>query len=396
MPLRSMSTPKEPGTQNQPSPIAVVDLETTGLFPQRDRIVEIAVVTLDPADMNVLDEFDTMLNPERDIGARHIHGISPNMVVGAPTFGEIASTLAKRLHNAILVFHNSSFDLDFLNQEFMRAGGDFHPGNPLCTYRATHQKLTVACRDHNIRMENTHSALGDARATAALARKVLDISGAKNARVRIQTPYQAVHTLRRHGASINHLGRIVERARYPDTDELTRDYLAGLDYVLDDFVIDAVEQDILDELAKMLGLTPAQRREAHSAYFQSLVAAAQRDNVITIEEHRLLSKVHATLDLPTADLPAVDDGSEINMADLPAGTCICFSGEVFVDDVHIPRAQLEDRARDAGLMPVANVTKKRGGVLVTSPDSSSGKARNARKWGIPIVSPAQFLAQCCP
>lgn len=50
--------------------------------------MEIAVVALSLPDLSICDEFDTLLNPERDIGAQHIHGISPDMVVGAPTFRE--------------------------------------------------------------------------------------------------------------------------------------------------------------------------------------------------------------------------------------------------------------------------------------------------------------------
>ena len=44
------------------------------------------MVTLSLPDLSICDEFDTLLNPERDIGAQHIHGISPDMVEGHPPF----------------------------------------------------------------------------------------------------------------------------------------------------------------------------------------------------------------------------------------------------------------------------------------------------------------------
>ena len=116
----------------------------------------------------------------------------------------------------------------------------------------------------------------------------------------------------------------------PETDEATRLYLNALDYVLDDFVIEAAEQDTLDELAATLDLTPHQRREVHAAYFQSLVDAAQRDNVITAAEHRLLQKVHAALMLPAGDLPKADEAN-ISGSTIPMGTSVCFSGEAFMD-----------------------------------------------------------------
>ena len=53
---------------------AVIDVETTGLHNQ-DRIVEIAIVTLDQ-DLTVVDEFDTLVDPGRDVGPTGIHGIT--------------------------------------------------------------------------------------------------------------------------------------------------------------------------------------------------------------------------------------------------------------------------------------------------------------------------------
>ena len=383
-----MLTRQAPGTVGGGSRIAVIDLETTGFRPRSDRVVEIAVVTLSLPDLSICDEFDTLLNPERDIGAQHIHGISPDMVVGVPTFREVAAILAEHVHDAVLVCHNIRFDIPFLEHEFTRAGGVFHPGTPRCTLAATRQKLSVACRDHDIPLSDAHSALADARATALLARKTLSLDAHGSAQAEV-----CVHTLRRNRDSASRLGRIIERARYPETDEATRLYLTALDYVLDDFVIEAAEQDTLDELAATLDLTPHQRREVHAAYFQSLVDAVQRDNVITAAEYHLLKKVHAALMLPAGDLPKADEANSSGST-IPMGTSVCFSGEAFMDGMLVPRRELEAMARANGLKPVATVTKKGCGLLVADPDSHSTKARNARKWGIPILAPERFWSLC--
>ena len=66
----------------------VVDTETTGVYPS-DRIVEVAIVTLD-LDGNVVEVWDTLVNPMRDVSATHIHGITATMVRDAPTFEMIA------------------------------------------------------------------------------------------------------------------------------------------------------------------------------------------------------------------------------------------------------------------------------------------------------------------
>jgi DNA polymerase III epsilon subunit-like protein len=58
---------------------AVVDVETTGLFHRIDRIIEIAVIRVD-GNGNLVDEYVTLVNPNRDLGPTHIHGITAKEV----------------------------------------------------------------------------------------------------------------------------------------------------------------------------------------------------------------------------------------------------------------------------------------------------------------------------
>ena len=118
----------------------VIDTETTGLG-KLDRIVEIAAITINPQTGEIIDEFETLVNPERDIGPTSIHGITPSMVETAPTFEEIATALARRLTGAILVAHNLSFDVRMLKQEYDRLDSSFDSGLGRCTLRATGLKL---------------------------------------------------------------------------------------------------------------------------------------------------------------------------------------------------------------------------------------------------------------
>ena len=99
---------------------AVVDVETTGLFPGRhDRVIEIGVVLVDREGRQV-DEWSTLVNPARDLGPQHIHGIQSGDVLRAPTFAEIAGDLAARLTGRVVVAHNLNFDLRFLAAEYAR------------------------------------------------------------------------------------------------------------------------------------------------------------------------------------------------------------------------------------------------------------------------------------
>ena len=69
---------------------SVVDVETTGLFPGgHDRVIEIAVVRV-RGDGAFVDEYCTLVNPERDVGPTHVHGIRTRDILEAPRFAEIA------------------------------------------------------------------------------------------------------------------------------------------------------------------------------------------------------------------------------------------------------------------------------------------------------------------
>ena len=85
---------------------AVVDVETTGLFPAKhDRIIEIAVVTVTGSG-EIIEEYVSLLNPGRDLGPVDIHGIRGADVVSAPRFEDIAGDVVDRLSGNMLAGHN--------------------------------------------------------------------------------------------------------------------------------------------------------------------------------------------------------------------------------------------------------------------------------------------------
>lgn len=92
---------------------AVIDLETTGLYPGgNDRVLEIAVVGLD-ASLSQVGEFTTLLNPGRDLGPAWLHGIQAADVLQAPAFRDLAGHVLDHLRDAVVVGHNVTFDLRF-------------------------------------------------------------------------------------------------------------------------------------------------------------------------------------------------------------------------------------------------------------------------------------------
>lgn len=107
------SSPKWPTLPDYFHDWPLVDVETSGLRPGRDRVLPLAILTLD-AHGNRTGEFSTLLNPGCDPDPVHIHGLTPDRLAGAPTFEEVAPQVRVLLSSRVLVAHDAQFDYDFL------------------------------------------------------------------------------------------------------------------------------------------------------------------------------------------------------------------------------------------------------------------------------------------
>ncbi len=166
-----------------PTGFAVVDVETTGIAPDEERIVEVGVVLLGP-DGEETGSWSTLVDPGCDPGPTFVHRITPGMLQGAPTFAAIQPYLADRLTGRVVVGHNiDQFDLAFLRAECDRAGGPgLVPGalatvDTLCVAQSHLElrgkaRLVDCCSHFGLSWDDHHSALGDARVTAALFRSM--------------------------------------------------------------------------------------------------------------------------------------------------------------------------------------------------------------------------------
>ena len=153
----------------------VVDVETTGGRGDNHRVTEIAAVKV--KDGQVIDRFQTLLNPQRSIppNISRLTGITPAMVDGAPYFVDIADELQSFLEDSIFVAHNVNFDYGFIAMEFQRIGRTFRLPK-LCTCASMrklypgHRSYSLAslCRSFDIPLKQHHRALCDAEAAAEL------------------------------------------------------------------------------------------------------------------------------------------------------------------------------------------------------------------------------------
>lgn len=172
-----------------PQGYAVVDVETTGLA-RDDRIVSAAVYRLD-AQGNVEDHWYTLVNPERDPGPVWIHGLTTDVLAGAPLFPEIAAEFAARLDGRVLVAHNAMFDWQMIAREYARAESAAPVRQRLCTI-ALAKELSLPLPNHKLEslaahfgvvQQRAHNALDDARVLAEAFRPSLHAAAERNVRL---------------------------------------------------------------------------------------------------------------------------------------------------------------------------------------------------------------------
>lgn len=168
---------------------AVVDLETTGFNPQKDRIVQMAAVLVNGRG-EVVDTFDTVVRPESpeqyEHGAEHVHGISREMVENGMPLRSALSRIWSLTDGRVFTAHNAKFDISFLEAESERVGMKRQVDNYLDTLALARQadsdrqrkhSLQALCEHYGVTVERAHEAMSDAKATATILMKLIDELG---------------------------------------------------------------------------------------------------------------------------------------------------------------------------------------------------------------------------
>lgn len=161
---------------------AVIDVETTGLSAKSEKITEIAIYIHDGE--KIVDEFSTLINPERKISYQitRLTGINNQMVAEAPKFYELAKKIIELTEDKIIVAHNATFDYNFIRSEFKSLGYDYKR-KTLCTVKLARKLipgrrsygLSNLCRELNIVINGRHRAYGDALATVKVFELLLSL-----------------------------------------------------------------------------------------------------------------------------------------------------------------------------------------------------------------------------
>lgn len=285
--------------------LAVIDVETTGVY-NTDRIVEIAILTMD-CDGRIHDEFETLVQPRRDVGPTWIHGIEAIMVRTAHVFADVAHHVAARRDGAVVVGHNVTFDTRMIGNELTAAGIDIDWGSALDTLRVTRCKLGQACVEHGIALDNAHRAIADARALrACYSQPAVDLPILVRRR-----PLD--HCTSRHYVCTR--GRVVSsfsrpRPIWPNspaecTPASTLLLTLGLlDRAMADLKLTPHERQALSQLASDVGPDERAVARAHREFINGLVDAALEDHVVTDDEYDQLCRAAALLNVDSESVKA--------------------------------------------------------------------------------------------
>ncbi|MBV1850775.1 exonuclease domain-containing protein [Catellatospora tritici] len=377
----------DPDGHRLPSTYVVIDLETTGLADD-DRIVEIAMARVE--DGVVVDEWATLIDPGRDPGPTYLHHISADMVLGAPTFAQMAPEILARLDGAVVVAHHAPFEERFLAYEFARAGVATPVIPALCTLRLAravlacpNYKLSTCCEISGITLYDAHTALGDVRATAMLLPRLL----AQSPEITYPVP-AAVLPRQRTGATPR--TRVTNLRK--GTGGWMRSLLTKLPYSMADHdpvgaqpYLDALADALIDgrltgrktrhlgRLAGRAGMGASQVAALHRRFLDGLRDAAMAQPSLSADEQRQLVAVARLLDLPDyfADLVTVP---------VQAGAARATGPRVWCSPA-VP-AQVRRRIGQAGYRLATNLTRGLATVVVADGDTDDPRVRRARELGL--------------
>lgn len=151
----------------------VVDLETTGLDPANDEIIEIGAIKIGNGE--VKDIFNKLIKPERQIpaGITELTGISQEMVNDELPIKPVLEKFAAFIDDSILMAHNADFDISFLKNNFKKyLNKDLH-NFTVCTLLVArdilpnleNHKLHTIAKYFGVEVANRHRAIGDVEVT---------------------------------------------------------------------------------------------------------------------------------------------------------------------------------------------------------------------------------------
>ncbi len=159
----------------------VVDIETTGLSPKNNEIIEISALKI--RDNKVAEEFSTLVKPEQSVNSfiNNLTGISDEMLENAPKIDKVLPEFIAFAGDDVLLGHNVKFDMGFLNANCLRILNTRLPNKSLDTCKIAkmicplkNHKLKTIAKFYNISTAGHHRALNDCYITYEIYNKLMN------------------------------------------------------------------------------------------------------------------------------------------------------------------------------------------------------------------------------
>lgn len=166
-----------------PNDFTIIDLETTGLTPRWDSIIEVSALKV--RDGKVIEEFDTLINPEYEISnfITELTGITNEMLIGAPTIEPTLPLIKEFIGDDIILGHNVNFDINFLYDKLDFYLDDCLKNDFVDTLRLSrkvlpeleHHRLCDISSALNVSVETAHRALSDCYTTFSCYQRLREV-----------------------------------------------------------------------------------------------------------------------------------------------------------------------------------------------------------------------------
>jgi DNA polymerase III subunit epsilon len=412
-----------PGITGLDLQFAVVDIETTGLDPRVDHIVEIGVLIANTRG-DVMDELCTLVRPldgfEMARAAQRVNLIDPEWLKAAPPLEVVLPQVAHRIHGRYIVAHNARFDTEFLEEGFRRSFGwsydDLGDWTSVCTLELCRdvglpRRLDAVCGELGIRYEK-HSALGDCRATYKVLSTFLDKIDRRTFEGRRPTTLSIVPDLNHAYRPVLRgqaqeattarpvLGRVMDvlpphdgtKDRDPEAVDA---YLLALEDAIADGYISAEEVNQLMAVASRYELSGDELRDLHQELVMGMIYRALEDNRISKAERDEIERVAMWLGVDTSDWTALVKAARMEIKaqvaefrDGISGKAVAFTGS----GIHKPNVR-EAFAAKHGFAYSTAVSADTDLLVIGTAQTETQQVEEARAAGIPILVETTFWRQ---
>ena len=163
-----------------PKTLACLDIETTGLSPDRDKIIEIGVAIFDFKERKIIKEFSTFINPGVAIPSQvtNLTGITDADVKTAPKIADIKTELEEFIRDYPIVGHNINFDIEFLNAngfEIKNLRLDSIDIAHIAFPKTDSYSLEIIGKILDVEERGKHRALSDVKSNIEILYKLFDL-----------------------------------------------------------------------------------------------------------------------------------------------------------------------------------------------------------------------------